>query len=209
MMCAFSTLFAWQIEQNKIWQSSFTILFVRARLPWGQKGGTCFNLLPSCRLTAITEGDLNRWQHSGLNYKLSLAGLLFPLFISTVSPNETPLQAISSGLIPVKLIMWTQPGCSLTHRPTTESLDLELLRHTQSILKWKGVIPRAPHPCTSWPLTPVNTGHYFDNNCIRFFTERSKTASPWTHLLARALIRYCWFMYLAKLPYWPCSLTFY
>lgn len=64
----------------------------------------CFNPLPSCRSAAIAGADLDRWQHPGLNYKLSLAGLLFPLFISAVSPSEAPLQAIYSALFLGKLI---------------------------------------------------------------------------------------------------------
>lgn len=50
----------------------------RAAVEWGWQVGTCFNPLPSCRLAAIAGADLDRWQHPGLNYKLSLVGLPFP-----------------------------------------------------------------------------------------------------------------------------------
>ncbi len=125
----------------------------------------------------------------------------FPLFISAVSPCEAPLQAIYSALFLGKLIMRAQPGRSSTHRPALSHLGWNCSDTPNQSRSGKGSSPEQPRPCTSWPLTPVNTRHYSDHNCIRFFTVRSKTSSPWTHLLARALIHYCSSMYLAKLPY--------
>lgn len=114
--------------------------------------GTCFNPLPSCRLAA----ELDRWQHPGLNYKLSLAGLLFPSFFSTVSPSETPLLAIYGALFLGKLIMWAQPGCSSTHRPALSHLGRNCSDTPNQSWSGKGSSSEQPHSCTSWPLTPVN-----------------------------------------------------
>lgn len=52
-----------------------------------------FNLPLSCSSTAITEAELNRWQHPGLNYKSSLAGLAFPSFLSAACPPLPPAEA--------------------------------------------------------------------------------------------------------------------
>lgn len=144
-----------------------------------------------------------------IKLQIEFSGAAFPLFISAVSPSEAPLQAIYGALFLGKLITWAQPGRSSTHRPALSHLGWNCSDTPNQSWSGKGSSPEQPHPCTSWPLTPVNTRHYSDHNCIRFFTACSKTPPPWIHLLARALIRYCWFMYLAKLPYWPCSLTFY
>lgn len=81
-----------------------------------------------------------------IELQIEFGGAAFPLFISAVSPCEAPLQAIYGALFLGKLITPAQPGRSSTHRPTLSHLELELLRHTRSITKWEGVIPRAAPP---------------------------------------------------------------
>ena len=144
-----------------------------------------------------------------IKLQIEFSGAAFPLFISAVSPSEAPLQAIYGALFLGKLITRAQHGRSSTHRPALSHLGWNCSDTPNQSWSGMGSSPEQPHPCTSWPLTPVNTRHYSDHNCIRFFTVRRKTPSRWTYLRARALIHYCGSMNLPKLPYWPCSLTFY
>ena len=112
---------------------------------------------PAAGWLLFAGADLNRWQHFGLNYKLSFRGAVFPLFISAVSLSEAPLQAIYGALFLGKLIMGARPGRSFDTQARTDSFGLELLWHTQSIMKWEGVIPRAVPPVH---LMASHTGQY-------------------------------------------------
>ena len=125
-------------------------------------------------LVAGAGEHLDRWQRPGLDYKIEFSKAAFPLFISTVSPNKAPLQAIYGALCLGKLIMGAQARCS-----PIESFGQELLRHTQSIREWQG---SSPEQCPASPLLVPHTQsilrNYSGHNCIRVLTSHSKNSIP-------------------------------
>lgn len=160
-MCVWElVLFVQQRERNRYLYSKIININYdylgkrRAAVKWGWWVATCFNPMPSCRSAAVAGEGFRSMAAPWIKLQIEFSGAALPLFISAVSPSEAPQQAIYGALFLGKLITWVQPGRSLTHTPALSHLGLELLRHTQSIMKWE-----RGHPQSSPTLAPHGLSH--------------------------------------------------